>query len=446
MKPTIFFVPSALAALVAGALALPAGAAATTTRLVEKHGDIGNHAEALVLNHPLLAAADGAAMQGDAWKRWADDFSHNLRADMNTLFAARIGSAKVVKGAPYGADIVTEANQQLADGNVISRKSRGSIHRDGEGRTRQQMLSDGKDGTLHISDPVAGKRYLVTQGGKKAIVMPMAAVGVETQERAERSRERAERAAERGKERAERASKRPVVRLAGTEIRIEDGRVFIDGQERTGTVEHRTPGGKNIVVDNGKVLIDGKELTVPTPPEVPGSRHVIVQRMGPGETGDGTRREEVRVQVIRSHDGREIMLPPLPPTPLLPPGLSGMALPPAPPLPPMPGIQTLRFESTAKLGKGVTTLLGSKEFDGVRAEGRSTVWTIPAGEVGNRNPINITSESWYSPELQVTVMSRYHDPRTGESIFRLAHIQRGEPAADLFKVPEEAILRDQAKR
>lgn len=450
--------PTSLAALVATALAFPAFAA--TTRVAEKHGDIANHAEALVLNHTILAAADGAAMQGDAWKRWADDFSHNLRADMNTLFATRIGSAKVVKGAPYGAEIITEANQQLADGNVISRISRGSIHRDGEGRTRQQTPSDGKGGTLHLTDPVAGKRYLVTQGGKKAIVLPMGHMAIESREKAdkirekaeraaERAKEHAERAAERSKERSERASNRQVVRMNGTEIRVEDGRVFIDGQERTGPVEHRTPGGKNIVVENGKVLIDGKELTVPTPPAVPGHRNVIVQRVGPGETGDGTRREEVRVQVIRSHDGREIVLPPLPPTPPLPPdlsGLSGMATPPVPPLPPMPGIQTLRFESTAKLGKGVTTQLGNKEFDGVRAEGRSTVWTIPAGDVGNKKPINITSESWYSAELQVTVMSRYHDPRTGESIYRLANIQRGEPAADLFKVPEEAISRDHSKR
>ncbi len=447
---------TSLAALVAAALALPASAA-TTTRVVEKHGDAVPHVETLIFNHPLLAAADGAAMQGDAWKRWADDFSHDLRINMNTLFADRTGASKVVKGAPYGAEVVTEANQQLADGNVISRKTRGSVYRDGEGRTRQETTSDGKAATLHIADPVGGKRYVVTQGGKKVIALPMSHGSTATsersaeraKERAERAKERAEnakeRAAERGKEPGERATHRQVIRLNGTEIRIEDGRVFIDGQERTGPVVHRTPSGKTLVVENGKVLVDGKDLAAPTPP-TPGSRNVIVQHVGPGETGDGTRREEVRVQVIRSHDGREIVLPPLPPTPPLPPGASGMALPPTPPLPPMPGIQTLRFESTAKLGKGVSTQLGNKEFDGVRAEGRSTVWTIPAGEVGNKNPINITSESWYSPELQVTVMSRYHDPRTGESLYRLANIQRGEPAADLFKVPEEAITKVPAKR
>ena len=72
----------------------------------------------------------------------------------------------------------------------------------------------------------------------------------------------------------------------------------------------------------------------------------------------------------------------------------------------------------------------------MKAEGTSTTWIIPAGKIGNRNAITVMRESWYSPELHVTVYSRHSDPRTGESIYRLANIRRGEPAADLFKVPE----------
>jgi hypothetical protein len=72
----------------------------------------------------------------------------------------------------------------------------------------------------------------------------------------------------------------------------------------------------------------------------------------------------------------------------------------------------------------------------MKAEGTSTVWTIPAGRIGNRNAINVTKESWYSSDLQVMVLTRHNDPRTGESIYRLASISRGEPSADLFKVPE----------
>jgi hypothetical protein len=101
----------------------------------------------------------------------------------------------------------------------------------------------------------------------------------------------------------------------------------------------------------------------------------------------------------------------------------------------------MRFEDMGHLGKGETKSLGTKDFDGVKAEGKSTTWTIPAGKIGNKNPINVTSESWYSPDLQVTVYSRYNDPRTGESVYRLASIKRAEPQADLFKVPADYTVR-----
>ncbi len=42
-----------------------------------------------------------------------------------------------------------------------------------------------------------------------------------------------------------------------------------------------------------------------------------------------------------------------------------------------------------------------------------------------------------TPDLQVTVQSRYSDPRTGETVYRLANIRRNEPAADLFKMPKD---------
>jgi hypothetical protein len=170
-------------------------------------------------------------------------------------------------------------------------------------------------------------------------------------------------------------------------------------------------------------------------------RRIVVHTVD-GKDVPGTR-EEVRVQVVRIGD-KDSVAPPAPPTPPTPPGAVA-PLPPIPPIAAIPGVHTMRFESTAGLGKGVTSKLGTKEFDGVKAEGTSTVWTIPAGQIGNRNPINVTKESWYSPELQVTVMTRHNDPRTGESIYRLAGIKRAEPAIDLFKVPEGYSLKGRAQ-
>ena len=54
------------------------------------------------------------------WRSWAQDFSSELRHEMGTWISPRMG-AKVVKGAPYSADVVTETRQMLPDGNDISR-------------------------------------------------------------------------------------------------------------------------------------------------------------------------------------------------------------------------------------------------------------------------------------------------------------------------------------
>ena len=79
--------------------------------------------------------------------------------------------------------------------------------------------------------------------------------------------------------------------------------------------------------------------------------------------------------------------------------------------------------------------LGKQVIEGVEAEGRETIETIGVGTIGNDRPIVITSERWYSPELQLLIRTRHYDPRTGENTFRLSGLRRDEPAPDLFKVP-----------
>ncbi|HTR46865.1 MAG TPA: hypothetical protein VMM16_05700 [Verrucomicrobiae bacterium] len=82
-----------------------------------------------------------------------------------------------------------------------------------------------------------------------------------------------------------------------------------------------------------------------------------------------------------------------------------------------------------------TTPLGQQTINGIPAEGTRTTRTIPAGAVGNEKPIVITSERWYSSELQTVVMLKRSDPYVGESEFQLTNIQRSEPDASLFQVP-----------
>ena len=92
-------------------------------------------------------------------------------------------------------------------------------------------------------------------------------------------------------------------------------------------------------------------------------------------------------------------------------------------------------------GQGTTTSLGSREFDGVRADGKKTTWTIPAGRIGNKLPIEIVSERWHSSELNIVVLTRHADPRSGERIYRLENIKREEPNTELFKVPADFALK-----
>jgi hypothetical protein len=81
--------------------------------------------------------------------------------------------------------------------------------------------------------------------------------------------------------------------------------------------------------------------------------------------------------------------------------------------------------------------LGTRVIEGVSAEGRRSTVTIPAGEIGNVAPIQIIDEIWYSTELDVPVMTSHHDPRSGDTVYRLTKINRSEPARSLFEVPSD---------
>jgi hypothetical protein len=81
--------------------------------------------------------------------------------------------------------------------------------------------------------------------------------------------------------------------------------------------------------------------------------------------------------------------------------------------------------------------LGTQTIEGVQAEGTRSTFTIPAGQIGNDRAIEIVDERWYSPELQVVVLTKHSDPRMGEHVYRLTNISRAEPAKALFEVPAD---------
>ena len=107
------------------------------------------------------------------------------------------------------------------------------------------------------------------------------------------------------------------------------------------------------------------------------------------------------------------------------------------------GASTFVFKST-KSGNAneVKEQLGKQFVEGVEAEGTRTTVTIPAGDIGNERAIEIVSERWYSPELQLVVMTRHSDPRFGETTYKLTNINRAEPAKSLFEVPAGYTIKE----
>ena len=79
--------------------------------------------------------------------------------------------------------------------------------------------------------------------------------------------------------------------------------------------------------------------------------------------------------------------------------------------------------------------LGTQVIEGVLAEGRKTTTIFPVGVMGNDRPIMCVNESWYSPDLKMTILSKSSDPRMGERTMRLQNIERTEPDPALFRVP-----------
>jgi len=249
---------------------------------------------------------------------------------------------KVVKGAPYSAEAVTETTQTLGDGNRIINKTTSMQYRDGEGRTRREQtikmlgpLAGGGEPlqTIFINDPVAGVTYSLdsrTHVARKS--MPM---------------------------------KGTLFNSAGAGGGAQTFEFKIEGPPSGGAMM--------------KLPLDGPPPAGPGAPDLP---------------------RQLKVE-------REL-------------AATGSAY---------------TFHLRKDDENAVKEQLGKQSFDGIEAEGTRTTITIPAGEIGNEREIQIISERWYSPELQLVVMTRHSDPRNGETIYRLTNINRAEPDKTLFEVP-----------
>ncbi len=239
----------------------------------------------------------------------AQNREDKIRAEMLKMVGAKIGfETKVVKGAPYSATAEAETVQTLADGNRIRNKTTTLVYRDGEGRTRREVV--GKEQSLptevFISDPASGVNY-----------------SLDTQRR---------------------VALKTQVNLQ--ELDLEKMKFAAEMEMKQREMKRQTQAGG---------------------------------------------------QVVRAEDE----------------------------------------EIVKKKRQPVVESLGQQIIEGVLCEGRRATFTIPAGEAGNEQPITTVNEQWRSPELQVYVLTKQSDPRTGETIYRLTNINRSEPDRALFEVPAD---------
>ena len=265
---------------------------------------------------------------------------------------------KLVKGAPYSAQAVTEITQTLSDGNRIVNKSTASVYRDSEGRTRREQTlraigpfaNEGEPPqSIFISDPVAGVSYSLEP--RTHVARKMTPMRFE---------------------------------FKGTPFEYKVGPPPPPFEFKGGTPPP-SPGGEKPDASGG-------------PPPAKAERIEI-------QIGGGFTRG-------------------------------------APPMPAEAGGGIVMEWHGTREGKAKTESLGKQNIEGVEAEGTRSTVTIPAGEIGNERAIEIVSERWYSPELQVVVMTRHSDPRNGETVYRLTNINRSEPAKSLFEVPSDYTIKE----
>ena len=308
---------------------------------------------------PVLAAE----AEGDPGQQQTRIVTHDF-SELRALEGMRFtGPAmrmhgQAVKNTPYSAEVVSERQQNLADGNQIVNKTTSMSYRDSAGRTRQEVRdAKGEVLTVTIHDAVDGATYVLNPRTRTATKI---------------------------------AFNKEIGRAA-----VEAARARVEQMRKEGKL----------------------------PAERKGERKEIIIRQFAGPEG------ELKMHIAEG-------AAPHIEAPMAGAGPNGRDL--AARLGPIAGA----FGDLKWASKASTRELGTREIEGVKAEGKLRSYEIPAGEVGNRNPITVSDETWYAPELQVTVLSKHSDPRAGENTYRLAGIKREEPAAALFAVPSDYTVKD----
>jgi hypothetical protein len=86
--------------------------------------------------------------------------------------------------------------------------------------------------------------------------------------------------------------------------------------------------------------------------------------------------------------------------------------------------------------------LGATVIEGYTVTGTRFTNTIPAGEMGNDQPITSTNERWFSQDLKMELLNKFESPESGKRVHKLVNIRLGDPDPLLFQVPADYTVKE----
>ena len=86
--------------------------------------------------------------------------------------------------------------------------------------------------------------------------------------------------------------------------------------------------------------------------------------------------------------------------------------------------------------------LGTMEIEGYTVTGTRFTHTIPAGQMGNDQPMTTTSERWFSQDLKMDLLNKSENPESGTHVRKLVNIHLGDPDPLLFQVPADYTVKE----